>query len=223
MNEDPPNEPQVTRECVDDGHGSPLTQYTSASFSHSKYFTVTGGSFTNINYPPPNDPPNFRRIPMGDLYLRHEIRQNTGSTVARRRMGQNSVRRMYSVRVHGSSAAMTAVLYQGEDAEKQWRAEISQYSELRHPNLLQLYGIASMGRLHAAVFHEDFVAYLEFWKQYDDSHFSKVFFWACIDAQLQEACRYISSVGEREPYCTDYTVWIRPSAGVLSIELTASA
>ncbi|KAF8214548.1 hypothetical protein K438DRAFT_1749653 [Mycena galopus ATCC 62051] len=100
---------------------------TGTFFTGAKHFVVAGGTFTNITHPPPS---NFRMIPMGDLYLRHEI-HHAGSRVARQCRDQNSVRRMYSVRVHGSNSAMTAVFYQGARAEQQCRAEISKYSELR--------------------------------------------------------------------------------------------
>ncbi|KAF8214587.1 hypothetical protein K438DRAFT_882272 [Mycena galopus ATCC 62051] len=141
---------------------------------------------------------------------------------------------MYSVRVHGSNSAMTAVLYQGARAEQQCRAEISQYSELRHPYLLQLYGIANTAGVHAAVFHEDLISYIAFRKQYTNSHFTEVFFWACITAHfsvgaslallnlltfLQDASQYIALLWGRLPYWSEYTPWIRLSTGSLTIEL----
>ncbi|KAF8214436.1 hypothetical protein K438DRAFT_1801404 [Mycena galopus ATCC 62051] len=178
-------EPGFASETANNDHGS---QCTGAFFAGAKHFVVAGGTFTNITHPPPS---NFRRIPiiivkrpmMGDLDLKHEILQNTGSRVARRRRGQSSVRRMYSVHLHGSNSAMTAVLYQGAHAEQQCRAEISRYSELRHPYLLQLYGIANTGGVHAAVFHDDLISHVAFWQQYTNSHFATLFFWACMVCQ----------------------------------------
>ncbi|KAJ7753555.1 hypothetical protein B0H16DRAFT_770096 [Mycena metata] len=66
----------------------------------------------------------------------------------------------------------------------------------------------------------DLVPYNDLLEKYNQSHFSTVFFWACLDAQLHDAKQYISSVCGIEPHWSDYTSWIRPSTGVLSIELT---
>ncbi|KAJ6549770.1 hypothetical protein B0H19DRAFT_1264681 [Mycena capillaripes] len=219
MDEYRPAEPHIANELTDGKHGSPPAQYTSAFFSHSKRFTVTGGNFTMIHQPAPKYPPNFRVIPMGDLDLLYEIRHKAGSTVARRRT-RSSGRKVYATRIYGSNACMTAVVYQGDAAEEQWRKELARYSELRHPNLLQIYGISSTGRVHAAIFHDDLVPYNDLLEEYNQSHFSTVFFWACLDAQLHDAKQYISSVCGIEPHWSDYTSWIRPSKGVLSIELT---
>ncbi|KAF8214566.1 hypothetical protein K438DRAFT_1926956 [Mycena galopus ATCC 62051] len=136
---------------------------TGSFFTGAKHFVVAGGTFTNITHLAPS---NFRTIPMGDLDFRHEIHQNTGSRVARRCRDQNSVRRMYSVRVHGSNSAMTAVLYQGAHTEQQCRAEISKYSELRHPYLLQLYGIANTASGKSEITSETIIAQ----ERHDRSH-----------------------------------------------------
>ncbi|KAJ6532489.1 hypothetical protein B0H19DRAFT_1187662 [Mycena capillaripes] len=68
---------------------------------------------------------------------------------------------MYTARIPGFQSAMTAAVFQGEGAEEQWRAEISRYSDIRHPNVFQLYGIASAKGLHAAVFHDDLIPHGE--------------------------------------------------------------
>ncbi|KAJ7683909.1 hypothetical protein B0H14DRAFT_3907752 [Mycena olivaceomarginata] len=92
---------------------------------------------------------------------------------------------MYSVRTPGLKSALTAAVYQGDGAEEQWRAEISRYSELRHPYLFQLYGIASARGLHAVVFHDDLIPWTELRNKYRNAHFSTVFFWACMLTQYQ--------------------------------------
>ncbi|KAJ7895566.1 hypothetical protein B0H14DRAFT_2680856, partial [Mycena olivaceomarginata] len=102
MCEEPQPAPQVAGESE---HGSPpASAYASAFFSRSKQFTVMGGTFTNA-------PPNFRMIPMGDLDLRHEVRQKAGSITTRRR-------RVYAARIHGSNTCMMAIIYQGYNAEE---------------------------------------------------------------------------------------------------------
>ncbi|KAJ7104752.1 hypothetical protein C8R44DRAFT_807819 [Mycena epipterygia] len=50
---------------------------------------------------------------------------------------------------------MTVALYQGNNAEENWKKEISKYSRLRHPNLVQLYGtVTSPCGVYAMVFHD---------------------------------------------------------------------
>ncbi|KAF7344250.1 hypothetical protein MVEN_01716300 [Mycena venus] len=218
MEEDPPSEPQTT----DDGDGQTAVRYTSAFFAHPRHFAINGGSFinTNINHAAPSEPPDFRMIPIGDLNLLREIRHDGGSGVIDRRKRRAPVRRMYTARITGSQSAVTAVMFQGEGAEEQCRAAISQYITVRHPNILQLYGLARTRGLHAAVFHDDLIPYKEVREKYCHSHFSTVFFWACMKGQLQDARGYVSSIWGRKPYWRDYTPWIRLSTGLLIIELT---
>lgn len=55
---------------------------------------------------------------MGDIDLRNEIRLNNGSGLVRRRRTLNSVRRMYSAKIHGRDSDMTVALYQGNNSEE---------------------------------------------------------------------------------------------------------
>ncbi|KAJ7448644.1 hypothetical protein B0H11DRAFT_1928980 [Mycena galericulata] len=61
---------------------------------------------------------------------------------------------------------MTVAWYQGPNAEQAWLRDISIHLWLRHPNFVQLYGVASTGTMHAAVFHDDLVPF----KQFVDIH-----------------------------------------------------
>ncbi|KAJ6536362.1 hypothetical protein B0H19DRAFT_384317 [Mycena capillaripes] len=212
-------EPASTRETNLDEHGSSTEQYTNAFFSKSKHFVIAGGNFTNINQFAPSDPPDFRMIALGDLNLIHKIEPAGGSGVVRRRQGRATVRRMYGVRISGLHSSMTAALYQGDGAEEQWRNEISQYLGIRHPNLLQLYGIARTRGLYAVVFHDDLIPHTDVLKKYRTSHFSTVFLWACMTHEFRE---YLSSFSRRRLFWWMYTVWIRTSTGHLCVDLTPS-
>ncbi|KAJ6532516.1 hypothetical protein B0H19DRAFT_1272783 [Mycena capillaripes] len=203
--------------------GGARDQNTSAFFPNSKDFVVTGGTFTNINQVTPSTPSDFRVIPIGDLNLLKEIKHASGSLVVRRRKGQASTKKMYTARIPGFQSAMTAAVFQGQGAEEQWRAEISRYADIRHPNLLQLYGIASARGLHAAVYHDDLIPHGDIPEKYRGAHFSTVFFWACIDAQFYDVDQYMFSMSGRNLDWTEYMVWIRPSTTQLCIELMAPA
>ncbi|KAJ7610403.1 hypothetical protein FB45DRAFT_942409, partial [Roridomyces roridus] len=116
----------------------------------------------------------FQAIPLGDLYLSHEI--------ARRRYGCRGVKRIFSTELRGSR--MTAMTYQGEDAEQQWREEVSRYSQIRHPNIAQLFGVVHSG-LRAAVFHGEMVPYKEVLQTFGSSHFLSVYVWACMTTEFK--------------------------------------
>ncbi|KAJ7624673.1 hypothetical protein FB45DRAFT_85908 [Roridomyces roridus] len=160
---------------------------------------------------------------MGDLILNHEIPGASSSRLIVRRHNRklpNYVRRVYSAQIMGLQSPMTARVIEGPDAEEQWRREIALYSNLRNPYVLQLYGIGHSGGVHVLVFHDDLVPWGNFRDQYaDQSHFSLVYFYACLDTQLRGGRQYISSIGGGELSWNNYTVWIRLSKGVLHMEL----
>ncbi|KAJ6545257.1 hypothetical protein B0H19DRAFT_1075599 [Mycena capillaripes] len=189
-----------------------LDQYTtSAFFSNSKHIVVMGGTFTNNNHVAPSNPPDFRVIPIGDLNLLKEIKHPSESLVVRRWKGRASTKRMYTARIPGFQSAMTAAVFQGEGAEKQWHAEISRYSDIRcFPRVKALPKKRYTG--------SDLIPHTKILEKYRGAHFSTVFFWACIDVN-----HYMSSMSGRYLHYAEYMVWIRPSTTQLCIELMAPA
>ncbi|KAJ7624625.1 hypothetical protein FB45DRAFT_923892, partial [Roridomyces roridus] len=170
--------PTQAHSIEDEAHQEkpPLSSTTGALFSHTKDFVIEGGNFTNINYPPPSKPPNFREIPMGDLILNHEIPGASDSKWIVRRHN-----RKLPNYIMGLQSPMTARIIEGPGAEEQWRKEIALYSYLRNPYVVQLYGIGRSGGIHALVFHDDLIPWRNFEHQYvDQSHFSLVYFYTCL-------------------------------------------
>ncbi|KAJ7618662.1 hypothetical protein FB45DRAFT_170161 [Roridomyces roridus] len=221
MSEDRPIGSSIPAQVHSVGDEVPPQPTIGALFSHNRDFVIQGGNFTNINYP--SKPPNFREIPMGDLILSHEIPGASDSMLIVRRHNRklpNYVRRIYSAEIVGLQSPMTARVIEGPGAEEQWRKEIALYSNLRNPYVLQLYGIGHSGGVHALVFHDDLVPWRRFRDQYPDpSHFSRVYFYACLETQLRSGRQYISSISDGELSSANYTVWIRLSKGVLHMEL----
>ncbi|KAF8207728.1 hypothetical protein K438DRAFT_343175 [Mycena galopus ATCC 62051] len=163
------------------------TTQSTIMFSGASQFTVFAGAITNVggNYTTASAATSdFRMISLGDMILLDKVVQDGGYGGTCRRQGQVSVRRMYSARIHGSDSIMTAAVYQGDGAEEQVREKISRYSELRHPNLLHLYGLVRSGGLHATVFHDDLIPTTELLQNYHNLHFSTVFVWACMEINL---------------------------------------
>ncbi|KAJ7624649.1 hypothetical protein FB45DRAFT_923951 [Roridomyces roridus] len=162
---------------------------------------------------------------MGDLILHHEIsgasNWRSQSIVRRQNRGlPNYARRIYSAEILGLQSPMTARVIEGPGAEEEWKKEITLYSSLRNPYVLQLYGIGHSGGVHVLVFHDNLVPWRKFQDQYaDQPHFSQVYFYACLDTQLRGGRQYISSICGGQLSWNKYTVWIQPFKGVLHMEL----
>ncbi|KAJ7642180.1 hypothetical protein FB45DRAFT_1022883 [Roridomyces roridus] len=127
---------------------------------------------------------------------------------------------MYTAEIVGLQTPITVALITGPGAEEQWKGEVALYSNIRHPNLFHLYGITSGSGIHALIFYDDLAPWREFYQQYDSSHFSEVFFYTSMKTQIQVATQHVQHISGRQLGQADYTVWIRPSKGVLHIELT---
>ncbi|KAF7364417.1 hypothetical protein MSAN_01102600 [Mycena sanguinolenta] len=105
---------------------------------------------------PEATPSDFIRIPLGNIDLRNEIQVDaaTGAVWRHREQKRTTVRRMYSARVIGHNEPMTVALYQGHNAEEEWKRDLTRHSGLRHPHILQIYASASSSGMHAVVFHD---------------------------------------------------------------------
>ncbi|KAJ7443429.1 hypothetical protein FB451DRAFT_1376692, partial [Mycena latifolia] len=165
------------------------------------------------------NPTDFRMIPLGDLDLRNEIRLDSG-VLYHCWNPTRSVRRLYSARIHGSKAPMSVALYQGENAEEEWRQDVSRYSYLRHPNILQLFGTASSCGIHAAIFQDELILAKQILKKYSDSHFSAIYVWWYLHTEFEDAEQYIEAVSGKFTTSLECTIWIRPSTGRLCVDFT---
>ncbi|KAJ6464549.1 hypothetical protein C8R45DRAFT_501747 [Mycena sanguinolenta] len=89
----------------------------------------------------------FRTILLGDLDLVKCLDGQSG--VGRRRNQRAGVRRMYSANlvVRESERKVTVAIYQGNGAEEEWRRDYAAYESIRHPNILQLYGVVNSKKL----------------------------------------------------------------------------
>ncbi|KAJ6555792.1 hypothetical protein B0H19DRAFT_1376833 [Mycena capillaripes] len=147
--------------------------HSSGMFSGAQNLTVTGQTLTNntINYTTPAVPSDFRMVPLGDIDLQREI-SVSGMGVVDRQYERQGVRRLYSARLGGQNT--TVAIYQGPGAEEKWRKDIAKYMSVRHPNLVQIRGVANHGGLHATLFHDDLIPFKHF-VDLQPSHFSKVY------------------------------------------------
>ncbi|KAJ7616606.1 hypothetical protein FB45DRAFT_230778 [Roridomyces roridus] len=157
------DDPATQADCQTSRQGAPI-------FHQAQNFEVSGGTFTsitNIQHVPPSRP-DFRMIPLGDIDLRDLIDGPGG--VYRRLHKMGCVKRIYSARVDGRDSPMTVALYTGEDAKEEWSHEISRYSNLRHPNLMQIYAAAASNGIFATIFHDESISFDRCREIYDRHH-----------------------------------------------------
>ncbi|KAJ6456751.1 hypothetical protein C8R45DRAFT_1082084, partial [Mycena sanguinolenta] len=165
---------------------------------------------------PETTPSDFLRIPLGNIDLRSEIEVNAATGVVRRHRERKRARRMYSARVVGHNEPMTVALYQGDNAEEEWKRDISHHSGLRHPHILQIYASASSPGIHATVFHDDLVLFSRFLDSYRDSVVLGAYIlWSTISDfwNAHDYCERILPMKEKFRIC-----WIRCSTGRLCME-----
>ncbi|KAJ6522065.1 hypothetical protein B0H19DRAFT_1386734 [Mycena capillaripes] len=166
--------------------------HSSGMFSGAQNLTVTGQTLNNItnnSYTTvPFVPSDFRMIPLGDIDLQREISVNSTGVVDRQ-YGRQSVRRVYSAKLGGQNT--TVAIYQGPGAEEEWQQDIVKYMSVRHPNLVQIRGVANYGGLHATLFHDDLIPFKHF-VNLQHSHFSKVYTYAYCCDDFKAANNYFS-------------------------------
>ncbi|KAJ7754768.1 hypothetical protein B0H16DRAFT_737235 [Mycena metata] len=155
---------------------------------------------------------------MGEIDLQHEIQFDDDSGVVYRRRGQRRARRMYSARIDGCKTAMTVALYQGPNAEQAWQKDISMHSWLRHPNFVQLYGVASTGPMYAAVFHDDLIPLEQFRNIHCNSPILSLYFRAYWSHEFQAVNYHLISMFNRTLDEDSCTLWIRASTRRLCVD-----
>ncbi|KAF8181424.1 hypothetical protein K438DRAFT_1976146 [Mycena galopus ATCC 62051] len=181
-------------------------------------YAVRTKSFV-ANYTTPGVPSDFRMIPLGDIDLQHEIGVNkyTGVQPERAR-----VRRVYSARVEGRNSSVMVAMYQGDGAEEEWREDVAKYKTVRHPNLVQVWGTASMGNIHATIFHDDLIPLQHLFGRYKDSPLATVYLHVYGDTGFQVVQDYFQSTLQYHLIQDECTLFIRQSTGRLCTDLMLS-
>ncbi|KAF7340644.1 hypothetical protein MSAN_02136300 [Mycena sanguinolenta] len=94
-------------------------------------------------------------------------------------------------------------MYQGINAEQEWRSDLAKYMSMRHPNIVQICGAASSNGMHTAIFNDDLIPLRHFLDHYRESHFTTVYIYACCNQDFTEAFNYLYSAFQREFYSPD--------------------
>ncbi|KAF7345753.1 hypothetical protein MVEN_01595600 [Mycena venus] len=226
------SEPEFAIASTTDNAESGL--YHGAFFPRAAGFAIGGGVFTsNVNVTnnvyalPLEQPTAFRTILLGDINLLKELYLDGQSRI----MGRKSrvgVRRMYSATLEGrDSKLMTVAMYRGEGAEEQWREHIEKYEYIRHPNIMQPYGLVSTSGLRAIVFHDELVPFREFFNRFQYSPILTTYILGYCTTEWNEARDYFHSVcpsngmmrWPRIMKTLQCTFWIRQATGQLCVDL----
>ncbi|KAJ7483922.1 hypothetical protein B0H11DRAFT_2192922 [Mycena galericulata] len=203
---------------------SPRLRLDSAFFPNAHNFSIIGGQFKSIRnmyHEEPPEPLDFPSIPMGHLRL-DDMQLASKSGVVHRRAGRGFVRRIYVAMINGYHSKMTAAIYDGENAEDEWREAISRHSHLRHPNIMQLFGTAKAYGIHAAIFHDELVHAQQLLFDKYQSPISTVYCRLFLNEEFEDAAQYVKLVSGASPSPRDCTLWIRPLSGGLCVDLMPS-
>ncbi|KAJ7739104.1 hypothetical protein B0H14DRAFT_490062 [Mycena olivaceomarginata] len=163
-------------------------------FPHAAGFTIGGGVFTSnvtshvnnhVHSPPQEQLAAFRMILLGNIKLIKELRVNDESGVVGRQNRGTRVRRMYSAKVMGGETGqVTVAMYQGARVEEEWRQHLTIYESLRHPNVMQLYGLANTSALRAMVFHDDLIPFDQFIGRFQHSPILTLYIYSYCTSEL---------------------------------------
>ncbi|KAJ7642421.1 hypothetical protein DFH06DRAFT_1475230 [Mycena polygramma] len=187
---------------------------SSGLFSGAQNFVATGHTFQNITYAAPAEPSDFRTFPLGDIDLQREICLDNDTGVVWRRGGSN--RRLYSARI--GERSVTVAMYQGDGADEEWREYMAKHTSLRHPNIIQIYGVASSGGIHATLFHGDLIPFEHWLDPYKSSPCVTIYMYAYYGREFDEADNYLHQFGRGSTMSHECTMWIRLSTGRLCVD-----
>ncbi|KAK7033806.1 hypothetical protein R3P38DRAFT_731970 [Favolaschia claudopus] len=163
---------------------SPGCTRTSSFFANSHNFTIKGGHFAIHNHVsaeqgvPRGRPKAFREIDWCDIFLEDNL------DVVRARVASSGrcsvLRNIYSAKIEGQhNPDKTIVIYEGDDAKQTWYQDISKYLRVRHPRVLQLFGLSYSGGMYAAIFHRQNIVPIEpLFEDYSREPITKLYFLA---------------------------------------------
>ncbi|KAF7353126.1 hypothetical protein MSAN_01500000 [Mycena sanguinolenta] len=186
------------------------------------------GPTVYFGQPQVREPSAFRTIQLGDINLIKEFKEMRSSprwSVVGRQTPGASVRRVYTAKLEGrESGHMTVALYEGEGAEEAWNQHLANYGLIRHPNIMQLYGLLSTRTLRGMVFHDELIPYAQFLRRFQHLAILTPYIISYCPiikvTEFEEATIYISNVfPESSMDYEDLPVWIRPSTGQLCLDL----
>ncbi|KAJ7315680.1 hypothetical protein DFH08DRAFT_820252 [Mycena albidolilacea] len=140
-------------------------------FSGNQGFTVNGRTFTSVTNQYPTSVPSGGSALLLSFYidLRRQIQVDSGMGVVGCQCERVCVRRVYCAKVEGRRSKFTVVMYEGNGTAEEWWCNIGKDASVRHPNIIQIYGAASSGSVHATLYHDGHLLNLVCQKRVDFS------------------------------------------------------
>ncbi|KAE9404306.1 hypothetical protein BT96DRAFT_917053 [Gymnopus androsaceus JB14] len=156
----------------------------------------------------------FRVIPDGDVFV-----LSTSSSAIKASQGLvKVVRSISTVQVVGlgESNKFTVVAYEGPHSQQAFEDDLVQHSRLRHPNLIQLFGLIHGCSVPAMIFHSELIPLRHFAEQCSSSPFALVYlkYRYTIDS-LKAKEAVTGSIYSIEWRVVDEQFWIQPSSGLI--------
>ncbi|KAK7029952.1 hypothetical protein R3P38DRAFT_890283 [Favolaschia claudopus] len=164
-------------------------------------------------------PPEFS---ICDINLQREVHL-TDSRVCFRRRKRDVVRRYHAAEVNDRKD-MTVVVYEGADAEEEFKKDVARSMKFRHPSFLQLYGTVHSGNNYASIFYDVLLPWRDIKSNYRQSPMVFCYMFAYVTNEFDDVSAYFQRRFGSGLYGTgiDYTLFLRPSSGRLCIDLGGS-
>ncbi|KAJ6559408.1 hypothetical protein DFH09DRAFT_1316717 [Mycena vulgaris] len=108
------------------------------------------------------------------------------------------------------------------DTGIEWLEDINRYASLRHPNFVQLCGVTTSPRMHAAIFHDDMMPFEDFVDLYRHSPILTAYIYGYCNTQFRAVKGYFSSTFQQVLLEIECSFWIRRSTGRLCADLIPS-
>ncbi|KAF7353331.1 hypothetical protein MSAN_01521300 [Mycena sanguinolenta] len=178
------------------------------------------GPTLNFYVPTREEQSEFRTVRLGDIKLRKQIDSESYYVVdyQNRLCRETVVRRVYSGEIRGDPGPVTVAMYDGDQAEEEWRQDVAKYAAIRHPNVMQLYGLVSTGALRAMVFHDELIPFGQFRDQHSPVLNTYILGYSITEYDV--GAQNIFFVRVFSPNALDIAyLWIRPSTGGLCLDL----
>ncbi|KAK7027661.1 hypothetical protein R3P38DRAFT_948130 [Favolaschia claudopus] len=156
-------------------------------------------------------------ISVCDINLQQEVYLDDSRILYQRRR-RDVVRRYCSAQVK-DRREMTVVVYEGQDAEEELKRDVAQYMKFRHPSFFQLYGIVRSENLHASIFYEALIPWMDIETIYRQSPMVVCYIYASIVNDFCAASDYYRGCFGSPLSTRHCTLFLRPSTGQLCIDL----
>ncbi|KAK7029958.1 hypothetical protein R3P38DRAFT_2523925, partial [Favolaschia claudopus] len=128
------------------------------------------------------------------------------------------VRRYHTAKVKDQKE-MTVVVYEGQDAEEEFKKDVARFMNFRHPLFLQLYGIVHSANNYASIFYDVLIPWMDMKSIYRESPMVLCYMYAYVSQEFKAASHYFACRFRSRLYSTGCTFFLRPSTGQLCIDL----